>query len=90
MGVAPEASLYIIRVFGDGGAFLFASGLIAAVDQCVSAGAKIISMSLGGPIGSNFENNAFSSLISQGVIPIAAAGNDGNTDFAYPASYSGV
>lgn len=90
VGVAPEASLYIVRVFGDGGGFLFSSGLVAAVNQCVSAGAKVINMSLGGPIGSNFENSAFASLLSQGVIPIAASGNDGNTQLSYPASYSGV
>jgi serine protease len=90
VGVAPDSSLYIVRVFGDGGNFLFASGLVAAVEQCVSAGAKVINMSLGGPMSSNFENNAFGSLLSQGIIPIAAAGNDGNTQFSYPASYSNV
>jgi hypothetical protein len=72
VGVAPDSSLYIVRVFGDGGNFLFASGLVAAVEQCVSAGAKVINMSLGGPMSSNFENNAFGSLLSQGIIPIAA------------------
>jgi hypothetical protein len=46
--------------------------LVAAVEQCVSAGAKVINMSLGGPMSSNFENNAFGSLLSQGIIPIAA------------------
>lgn len=72
VGVAPAADLYIVRVFGDNGSFLFSSGLVAAVEQCVSAGAKVINMSLGGPLSSNFENNAFASLLSQGVIPIAA------------------
>ena len=72
VGVAPASSLYIVRVFGDGGNFLFASGLVAAVEECVSAGAKVINMSLGGPLSSNFENNAFGSLLSQGIIPIAA------------------
>ena len=80
----------MVRIFGDDGGFLFSSGLVAAVNQCVAAGAKVINMSLGGPLGSNFENNAFADLLSQGVIPVAAAGNDGNTEFAYPASYSGV
>lgn len=72
VGVAPAADLYVVRVFGDNGNFLFSSGLVAAVEQCVSAGAKVINMSLGGPLSSNFENNAFASLLSQGVIPIAA------------------
>jgi len=90
VGVAPEASIYMVRVFGDNGGFLFSSGLVAAVNECVSAGAKVINMSLGGPLSSNFENSAFSALIGQGVIPIAASGNDGNTQLSYPASYSGV
>lgn len=72
VGVAPAANLYVVRVFGDNGNFLFSSGLIAAVERCLSAGAKVINMSLGGPMSSNFENNAFASLLEQGVIPVAA------------------
>lgn len=79
-----------MRVFSDNGAFVFSSGLVAAVNECVSAGAQVINMSLGGPMSSNFENSAFENLIANGVLPVAASGNDGNTRKSYPASYEGV
>ena len=52
--------------------------------------AKIINMSRGGPSLSNFEEQAFASFLSQGILLIAAAGNDGTTNFSYPASYGNV
>ena len=90
IGVAPLASIYVVRIFGDSGGFVYSSGLIDAANRCVDAGAKIISMSLGGPQSSGLENNAFASFLSQGVLPIAAAGNEGSTSFSYPASYDNV
>lgn len=91
VGVLPgTANLYIVRVFGDDGAWAYSSSLVDAADHCVSAGAKIISMSLGGGRKSKLEERAFDSYYAQGVLPIAAAGNDGTTDYSYPASYDSV
>ncbi len=47
-------------------------------------------MSLGGSTSSTTESNAFANLDSQGILSIAAAGNDGNTRHSYPASYASV
>ncbi len=91
VGVTPgTVNLYIVRVFGDDGAWAYASSLIDAANRCASAGANIISMSLGGSQSSTTENNGFTSLYNQGILSIAAAGNDGTTAYSYPASYSSV
>eukprot|EP00957_Ditylum_brightwellii_P055551 4210295-Ditylum_brightwellii.AAC.1 len=69
----------------------FTSRVLAAVDKCAENGAKIISMSLGGGSYSieaaeqyerHYEND--------GVLIIAAAGNDGNGEKSYPASYKSI
>jgi subtilisin family serine protease len=91
IGVTPgTVQLYLVRVFGDDGSWTYASTLIDAANRCASAGANIISMSLGGSKSSVTEKRGFATLYSQGILPIAAAGNDGNTAYSYPASYDSV
>jgi subtilisin family serine protease len=90
VGAAPGANIYTVDVFADYG-FAYASALVDAAYKCRDAGAKIISMSLGGPIPSDQENKLFSDLYNfNGILSIAAAGNDGNSDYGYPASYDTV
>jgi serine protease len=50
----------------------------------------VINMSLGGGRSSVFERRAFDSLYSLGILPIASAGNAGNTQTSYPAGYDSV
>jgi len=91
VGVTPgTVQLYIVRVFGDDGAWTYSSTLIDAANRCASAGANIISMSLGGPTSSITEKRGFASLYTKGVLSIAAAGNEGTSAFSYPASYDSV
>lgn len=90
IGVAPDVSFYIIKYFADDGAATYASDLVAASNECAANGADIISMSLGGSRASNQESRNFDNLYAAGVLSIAAAGNDGNTAYSYPASYSSV
>ncbi|WP_462158832.1 S8 family serine peptidase [Pseudoalteromonas sp. GB56] len=91
VGVMPNGNinLHIIKVFNEAG-WGYSSSLVAAVDDCVAAGSDVISMSLGGSGSSRTEGNAFANYYSQGVLSIAAAGNDGNTAHSYPASYDDV
>ncbi|KAB8198389.1 S8 family serine peptidase [Lysobacter maris] len=92
VGVSPGAvSLHIVKVF-DGAAcgWSYASTLVDAANRCASAGARVINMSLGGDFASNTEETAFANLNSQGILSVAAAGNDGNTRHSYPASYDSV
>lgn len=91
VGVLPgTVNLYIVRVFGDDGTWAYASSLVDAANRCASAGANIISMSLGGSRSSITERRAFDNLYAQGILSIAAAGNDGTSANSYPASYSSV
>lgn len=90
IGVAPGVSLHIVKFFNDDGVATLASNLVAAADNCAANGANIISMSLGGGRSSQTENNKFASLLSSGILSIAAAGNDGTTTVSYPAGYASV
>jgi len=90
VGVSPNVSLYIIKYFNDAGDATFASDLIDAANTCEANGAEIISMSLGGSRSNKREQRTFDQMNNRGVLSIAAAGNDGNTAFSYPASYSSV
>ncbi|KAL3938539.1 MAG: hypothetical protein SGBAC_006574 [Bacillariaceae sp.] len=89
VGVAPDAEIYTVRVFDNGGNF-YGSDVVAAAEACRDAGAKIISMSLGGPSYQGDEKRIFDTLYDQGILAIAAAGNDGDDDYSFPASYTRV
>ncbi len=86
---AGALNVHIIKVF-DANGWAYSSDLVAALDACENAGADVISMSLGGSFKSRTEDRAFAAAASRGVLPIAAAGNDGNTRKSYPASYDSV
>lgn len=92
VGVMPggTVALHIVRVFGNDGTWAYSSSLVTALNTCVSNGAKVVSMSLGGTTQSRTESRAFASAYAAGVLSVAAAGNDGNTRNSYPASYSSV
>jgi subtilisin family serine protease len=83
-------NLYIVRVFGNDGAWAYSSTLVDAANRCQSAGANIISMSLGGTRSNRTEQTKFQQLLDANILPIAAAGNDGNTRTSYPAGYASV
>ena len=91
LGVAPtQVSLHVVRVFGDSCDWTYASNLVAAVDACADAGASVLNMSLGGPNPSRTEAAAFDQALASGILPVAAAGNAGNTTKSYPAAYESV
>ncbi|NHZ82991.1 S8 family serine peptidase [Massilia sp. CCM 8695] len=91
VGVNPNRllKLHIVKVFGAAG-WAYSSSLATAANKCGSAGANVISMSLGGARASKTEQRAFDALAAKGVLSIAAAGNDGNTVVSYPAGYASV
>jgi serine protease len=88
VGVAPGAELLIARVLDtDGQAYV--SNVLAALEWCQGQGAKIVSLSLGGPYETMTERDAFARAAGNGVLVIAAAGNNGGA-LAYPAGYPSV
>ncbi len=98
VGVLPSGNvgLHIVKVFGDdnwsGGScgWSYSSDLIAAAYECADAGATVINMSLGGGGASSAAEQTFQELYDNGILSVAAAGNDGNTSYSYPASYDAV
>ncbi|WOH39344.1 S8 family serine peptidase [Thalassotalea fonticola] len=89
VGMAPGVDLHIIKVFNADG-WGYSSDLAQAANLCASAGANIISMSLGGGRSNNTESNAFADFVANGGLVVAAAGNDGNNVRSYPAGYESV
>jgi subtilisin family serine protease len=91
VGVLPNrfVSLHIAKVFDASGSASNSTVDRAALD-CVRAGAKIISMSLGGEDSSQTEARVFQRIADAGVLSIAAAGNDGNNLISYPGGYPTV
>jgi subtilisin family serine protease len=71
--------------------FIYAGDLIGAVQDCFDSGAQITSMSLGGTGSSTTERNAFKEFFDvDGMLNIAASGNDGPGAISYPAYYPSV
>jgi serine protease len=99
VGVAPQASFYIVRVFSggtDGCAWSYSSTVLEAAQRCAAEGDRVgkrvvVNMSLGGSTSSTAIRDGFQALHDTGrVLSIAAAGNAGNTTMSYPASYPAV
>lgn len=90
-GVMPNGSIgiHVIKVFNAAG-WGYSSTLISAANKCVDAGSDVITMSLGGGGSSTTERNGFQSIADNGVLILAAAGNDGNSTLSYPASYDSI
>ncbi len=90
-GVAPNASLYAIRVFGCQGSVDDAV-LIEAMDWAVSHHMDVINMSLGAPFGSanDPDSVAASNTAKDGVIVVSASGNDGNAPYITSSPAAGT
>lgn len=92
VGIAPECDLYIAKVLNDRGMGLtswIAEAVKWAVDDC---GVDVISMSLGAPSYDGVLHEAIKYAVSQGVIVVAAAGNEGpgNNTVGYPGGHEEV
>jgi serine protease len=81
----------IARVFGDDDDSTSTSSVVAAIEWLEDQGAKVINLSLGGPKRSQLLGNAVAEASANGVLVIAASGNDGPyADKHYPASFPSV
>ncbi len=87
VGVAPDASLYALKVFNANGDFVNASALIEIIDWAIDNGVTILNMSLGGPETSSMERQAFVKARQGGIFVAAAVGNTGDSVPQYPAAY---
>lgn len=89
-GVIPQNDgicLLIARTFGDVDGGALGSDVNSAIEWCGDQGARVINMSLGGVFFSQTQASIIQSLRSEGVLVVAAAGNDGSDNLHFPASY---
>lgn len=95
VGVAPEVSLYAVKVLGAGGSGTY-EDLIQGIEWAVNNSIQIVSMSLSGSENLQSLNDTCKNAFDAGVLLVAASGNDGdgnatNTDpISYPATYDSV
>ena len=74
-GVAPDATLHSVKVLDDSGGGDF-DDIAAGIEWAADQGHEVINMSLGGP-ESAAVSDACDYAATQGVVLVAAAGNDG-------------
>lgn len=79
-GVAPQADLYALRVFGCSGS---TDVTAEAIDWAVDNRMDVINMSLGGPFGRSSDPDAVaaSNAVAAGVVVVASAGNEGSAPY---------
>jgi subtilisin len=87
-GVAPGASLMTVKVCDRKG-WCYGDDIAAGIYYAADNGANIISMSIGGDTADPQVLAAIDYAVDKGVLPIAAAGNDGPEDGSidYPGAY---
>lgn len=95
VGVAPAATLYGLKVLGADGSGYW-SDVVAAIDWSRANGIQIVNMSLGSSRhpGTTVETACLNAY-QQGILLVAAAGNDGNPrgnrdTVGYPAKFDTV
>ncbi len=95
-GTAPRATVIPVKVLnqnGSGWSSVVARGIVWVADLKAGplAGSPVvINMSLGGPSLDAMEKAAIDYAISQGVIIVASAGNEGTAGMGYPGAYPPV
>lgn len=87
--IGYHGTLLPVKVLDSSGSGTYgdiASGIVYATDH----GAKVINMSLAGSSSSQTLTDAVNYAKNHGVLPVAAAGNNGNSTPVYPAAIPGV
>eukprot|EP00581_Thalassiosira_minuscula_P000986 CAMPEP_0183747642 /NCGR_PEP_ID=MMETSP0737-20130205/67368_1 /TAXON_ID=385413 /ORGANISM="Thalassiosira miniscula, Strain CCMP1093" /LENGTH=760 /DNA_ID=CAMNT_0025983357 /DNA_START=37 /DNA_END=2316 /DNA_ORIENTATION=+ len=89
VGINPDPnkfSFHISKALNDEGLGT-ATSVLMGIKGCISSGAKIISMSLGGGPKSNIFRELYKEAYDKGILVFAAAGNLGIRRDDFPASY---
>ncbi len=85
VGVAPEVSLYAVRVLDKNGDGTY-DDVIAGIEWAVANGMQVANMSLGADEGSEPLHRAVQAAAAKGLVIVAASGNTGSA-VNFPARY---
>ncbi|RWB93100.1 MAG: hypothetical protein EOQ57_34985 [Mesorhizobium sp.] len=85
-GVAPGVTLRSYRVFPHKGGGATNYDIMNAIDRAVQDGCHVVNLSLGGGAEDEAVRAAIGSALDNGVLVVAAAGNDGRKPVSYPAA----
>jgi subtilisin len=86
VGVAPNAKIWASKVLDFSGRG-YSSDISDGLYSCVANGAHVINMSLGSSQPSEIIHDAIKYAKNNGLIIVAAAGNDGRGNVGYPAAF---
>jgi subtilisin family serine protease len=95
-GVAPMATVIPVKVLnqnGSGWSSMIAAGITYVTDLKkgpLAGHPVVINMSLGGPSLDAVEKNAIDYAVTNGVIIVASAGNEGEDGMGFPGAYEPV
>lgn len=94
VGVAPECELYIAKAFDDNG-FAKTDSIVSSLNWLRKNKVDVINMSFSSKETSEKEYTAIKSCYNDGIILVAAAGNDGpdcekDSNIGYPAKFNEV
>ena len=86
-GITNNTQLMVIKANEDNVDTFKESNIIEGIYYAVDHGADIINLSLGSTYANPLTDEAIDYATSQGVLVVAASGNDGNNVPMYPASF---
>ena len=88
-GVAPEATLYNIRVLNDAGSGSD-SAILAGLNKAYELNVDLVNMSLGGLAATSAYDTIMNKLYEAGTAVFVSSGNDGGNIKCYPAACNHV
>ncbi len=91
LGVAPQASLYAVKVLNRTGSG-YISDIIEGLQWSIDNKMQVVNMSLSTPSDVQSFHDAITAASDAGIVLVAAAGNSGSEDntVEYPAKYAEV
>lgn len=90
IGIAGVAVNCRFAAYRTGDYWLPDSAIISSINDARDKGALVISMSFGSGSSSPGMEDALNDAYDAGMVNVASAGNEGNTQKRYPASYANV
>ncbi len=88
VGIAPEAKIYSIKALQDG--LGSTEAIVKGMRAAVSRKVNVVNMSFGTYCYDALFQREINSAVNQGILLIAAAGNDATDQKSYPAAYNNV